>query len=109
LRTIVARESGGSRCPTLLNRVKQALQSLSVDRTNGYRFHRLQCRHIVRSAPDSNVLIVSVELCTLRLQESENIERPLSFLLFADGGAAVWSVSIGPGLTAETMLFSAAA
>jgi predicted naringenin-chalcone synthase len=45
-------------------------------------------RHIVRSAPDSNVLIVSVELCTLHLQESEDIEQLLSFLLFADGCAA---------------------
>ncbi len=45
-------------------------------------------RHIVRSAPDSRVLIVSVELCTLHLQESERIEQLLSFLLFGDGCAA---------------------
>jgi alpha-pyrone synthase len=45
-------------------------------------------RHIVRSSPDSNVLVVSVELCTLHLQESDNIERLLSFLLFGDGCAA---------------------
>jgi predicted naringenin-chalcone synthase len=49
-------------------------------------------RHIVRSDPDSRVLIVSVELCTLHLQESDDIERLLSFLLFADGcGAALIS------------------
>ncbi len=49
-------------------------------------------RHIVRSDPDSRVLIVSVELCTLHLQESEDIERLLSFLLFGDGcGAALIS------------------
>jgi alpha-pyrone synthase len=45
-------------------------------------------RHIVRSEPDSRVLIVSVELCTLHLQESERIQQLLSFLLFGDGCAA---------------------
>ena len=45
-------------------------------------------RHIVRSDPDSKVLIVSVELCTLHLQESGDIERLLSFLLFGDGCSA---------------------
>jgi predicted naringenin-chalcone synthase len=44
--------------------------------------------HIVRSEPDSRVLIVSVELCTLHLQESDDIERLLSFLLFGDGCSA---------------------
>jgi predicted naringenin-chalcone synthase len=45
-------------------------------------------RHIVRSEPDSRVLIVSVELCTLHLQESDRVEQLLSFLLFGDGCAA---------------------
>jgi alpha-pyrone synthase len=45
-------------------------------------------RHIVRSEPHSRVLIVSVELCTLHLQESDRIEQLLSFLLFGDGCAA---------------------
>jgi predicted naringenin-chalcone synthase len=45
-------------------------------------------RHIVRSEPDARVLIVSVELCTLHLQESDRIEQLLSFLLFGDGCAA---------------------
>jgi alpha-pyrone synthase len=45
-------------------------------------------RHIVRSALDSKVLIVSLELCTLHLQESEDLGRLLSFLVFADGCAA---------------------
>ena len=45
-------------------------------------------RHIVRSEPNSRVLIVSVELCTLHLQESDRIEQLLSFLLFGDGCAA---------------------
>jgi alpha-pyrone synthase len=45
-------------------------------------------RHIVRSEPDSRVLIVCIELCTLHLQESKDIERLLSFLLFGDGCSA---------------------
>ena len=44
--------------------------------------------HIVRSEPDSVVLILSLELCTLHLQETVNLEQMLSFLLFADGCAA---------------------
>lgn len=44
--------------------------------------------HIVRSEPDALVLILSLELCTLHLQETENLEQMLSFLLFADGCAA---------------------
>ena len=44
--------------------------------------------HIVRSEPGSVVLILSLELCTLHLQETTNLEQMLSFLLFADGCAA---------------------
>jgi predicted naringenin-chalcone synthase len=53
-------------------------------------------RHIVRSAPDARVLVICVELCTLHLKESEDIERLLTFLLFADGCAAAL-VSAEPG------------
>jgi alpha-pyrone synthase len=45
-------------------------------------------RHLVRSEPEARVLVVCIELCTLHLQESEDIERLLTFLLFADGCAA---------------------
>jgi alpha-pyrone synthase len=44
--------------------------------------------HIVRSEPDAVVLILSLELCTLHLQETQDLEQMLSFLLFADGCAA---------------------
>jgi alpha-pyrone synthase len=56
--------------------------------------------HIVRSEPDSVVLILSLELCTLHLQETTNLEQMLSFLLFADGCAAalVSARPIGLGL-----------
>lgn len=45
-------------------------------------------RHIVRSQPDAHVLIVSLELCTLHLKETTNLEQLLSFLLWGDGAAA---------------------
>src|SRR3546814_5073705 len=45
-------------------------------------------RHIVRSEPAAKVLMVNVELCTLHLQETEDLETLLSFMIFADGCAA---------------------
>jgi alpha-pyrone synthase len=45
-------------------------------------------RHIVRSEPKARVLTVNLELCTLHLQETDDLEKILSFLLFADGCAA---------------------
>lgn len=45
-------------------------------------------RHIVRSEPHARVLAVNLELCTLHLQESPEIEQILSFMVFADGCAA---------------------
>ena len=45
-------------------------------------------RHIVRSEPLSKVLVVSIELCSLHMQESGDLEQVLSFLLFGDGCAA---------------------
>jgi alpha-pyrone synthase len=45
-------------------------------------------RHIVRSEPSAKVLVVSVELCTLHLQETEDLDRLLTFLLFGDGASA---------------------
>lgn len=45
-------------------------------------------RHIVRSEPSARVLAVNLELCTLHLHETADLEEILSFLLFADGCAA---------------------
>jgi alpha-pyrone synthase len=45
-------------------------------------------RHIVRSEPQARVLVVCLELCTLHLQETSDLEQLLSFLIFADGCAA---------------------
>jgi predicted naringenin-chalcone synthase len=44
--------------------------------------------HIVRSEPAARVLVVSLELCTLHLQETCDLETVLSFLLWGDGCAA---------------------
>jgi predicted naringenin-chalcone synthase len=44
--------------------------------------------HIVRSEPSAKVLVVNLELCTLHLQETSNLEVILSALLFGDGCAA---------------------
>ncbi len=45
-------------------------------------------RHIVRSQPAARVLMVNLELCTLHLQETSDLQSVLSFLIFADGCAA---------------------
>src|ERR1700723_1171507 len=45
-------------------------------------------RHIVRSEPNAKVLMLNLELCTLHLQETQELEQVLSFLVFADGAAA---------------------
>jgi predicted naringenin-chalcone synthase len=45
-------------------------------------------RHIVRSDADARVLIVSIELCTLHLIETECLEKLLAFCIWGDGCAA---------------------
>ena len=45
-------------------------------------------RQIVLAEPDARVLVVSVELCTLHLQETDDLETVLSFGIFGDGAAA---------------------
>ncbi|MDQ4135835.1 MAG: type III polyketide synthase [Pseudomonadota bacterium] len=44
--------------------------------------------HIVRSEPAARVLVVNVELCTLHMQETGDIDRNLTALLFGDGCTA---------------------
>ncbi|HEY1473128.1 MAG TPA: type III polyketide synthase [Pseudolabrys sp.] len=45
-------------------------------------------RHIVRSQSSARVLIVNLELCTLHLKETTDVEQMLAFLLWGDGCAA---------------------
>ena len=42
-------------------------------------------RHIVRSDRRAKVVIVNLELCTLHMQETEDLEQILCFLLWGDG------------------------
>ncbi len=55
-------------------------------------------RHIVRSEPDARVLVVTVELSTLHLQDDLAIEPLLAMLQFGDGAAAALVTGDGPGL-----------
>ncbi len=43
----------------------------------------------VLADPAARVVVVMLELCTLHLQETQDIETVLSFLIFGDGAAAV--------------------
>ena len=58
-------------------------------------------RHIVRSEPQAKVLIVCIELCTLHLQETDDLEQVLAFLLFGDGCAAALISAEPVGLALE--------
>lgn len=60
--------------------------------------------HIVRSEPDSKILILNLELCTLHFQETANLEQILSFLLFADGCAACLVSAQPRGLAIDSFL-----
>ena len=53
-------------------------------------------RHIVRSEPAARVLVLTVELSTLHLQEATEIEPLLAMLQFGDGAAAAL-VTAEPG------------
>jgi predicted naringenin-chalcone synthase len=63
-------------------------------------------RHIVRSQPGARVLALNLELCTLHLHETDELEEILSFLLFADGCAA--ALVSGDPLGVEINSFHAA-
>jgi len=61
-------------------------------------------RHIVRSQPGAHVLLLSLELCSLHMQETQNLEQLLAFTVFADGCAA-YLVSAEPsGLAIDSFL-----
>ncbi len=58
-------------------------------------------RHIVRSEPAAKVLVVNLELCSLHLQEQWQIEKMLSFLIFADGASAALVSATPAGLALD--------
>jgi predicted naringenin-chalcone synthase len=57
--------------------------------------------HIVRSEPAARVLVVTVELCTLHLQDGEALESLLAQLQFGDGAAAALISAEPHGLAIE--------
>ena len=59
-------------------------------------------RHLVRSEPQAKVLVVSLELCTLHLQETSDLEQVLTFLVFGDGCAAALVSAEPTGLELES-------
>ena len=61
-------------------------------------------RHIVRSDPRAKVLILNLEVCSLHLQETQDLEQILSFLLFADGCAACLVSADEVGLGMDSFL-----
>jgi predicted naringenin-chalcone synthase len=61
-------------------------------------------RHIVRSEPDAKVLLLSLELCTLHMQESQDLEQLLAFTVFADGCAAYLVTANPTGFALDSFL-----
>jgi alpha-pyrone synthase len=59
-------------------------------------------RHIVRSDPNAGVLMVNLELCSLHLQETQELEQVLSFLVFADGAAASLITACEQGIALDS-------
>ena len=58
-------------------------------------------RHIVRSQPDAQVLVVTVELSSLHFQHDVQIERLLAMLQFGDGAAAALVSARDDGIAIE--------
>lgn len=54
--------------------------------------------HIVRSEPAARVLVVNVELCTLHLHRTPDLERLLAMLLFGDGASAALVTADATGI-----------
>ncbi len=60
-----------------------------------------RARHIVRSDPAARVLVVTVELSTLHLQEVHELEPLLAMLQFGDGAAAALVTADAVGFALE--------
>jgi alpha-pyrone synthase len=61
-------------------------------------------RHIVRSEPEAKVLLLSLELCSLHMQETQDIEQLLAFTVFADGCAAYLVTAQPSGFAIDSFL-----
>ncbi len=60
--------------------------------------------HIVRSDPAARVLVVTIELCTLHFQDTQDLEKLLSMLLFGDGCAAALVTADEEGVALDGFL-----
>jgi predicted naringenin-chalcone synthase len=60
--------------------------------------------HIVRSDPAARVLVVTIELCTLHFQDTLDVEKLLSMLLFGDGCAAALVTADAQGVALDSFL-----
>lgn len=58
-------------------------------------------RHIARSEKRARVLVVCTELCTLHLQDEDDLEGLLAAMLFGDGAAAALVANEETGLALE--------
>jgi predicted naringenin-chalcone synthase len=54
--------------------------------------------HLVRSDPSARVLVLTLELCTLHMQDTDDLEALLAMGQFADGAAAALVTATGSGL-----------
>lgn len=63
--------------------------------------------HLVRSQPKARVLTIAVELCTLHLQETGDLEALLAMGQFADGAAAALVTGSGSGIAIDDGLSAA--
>ena len=57
--------------------------------------------HIARSDPAARILVVTVELCSLHLQDTADVPRLLAMLQFADGAAAALVTSEEGGIALD--------
>jgi len=59
-------------------------------------------KQIIESDPEAMVLMVNLELCSLHLQQTDRMDRLVSFLLFSDGCAASLITARPEGLQLDT-------
>ena len=86
------------------------LRASTLDRADDHRLHGLLCRdqRAEAGAPyrplrtPARVLAVNIELCTLHLKETTDLERLLTFMLWGDGCAAALVSAPNPPASRST-------
>ncbi len=54
--------------------------------------------HTVRAEPHARVLVINIELCSLHLQQTDDVETALSLMLFGDGCSAALVTAEATGI-----------